>query len=70
MIPMGLGFPQNEFNANNAMDRFCPKHEYAWKGSDELCMFCDSAGIPKPSGGPVIQGAMTITQQSYEGEDC
>jgi hypothetical protein len=57
-----------EFNANNAMDRYCRDCEYAWKGSDHKCFFCGKYGVPKPSGGPVIQHGMTIRQKDYEAE--
>jgi hypothetical protein len=58
----------SEFTANNAMDRYCPKCEYAWKGSEHECMFCHKPGIVKPSGGPVIVSAMTIRQDNYSEE--
>jgi hypothetical protein len=59
----------SEFTANNAMDRYCPEHDYAWKGSEHVCLICESPGIPKPSGAPVIVSAMTIRQTNYEPDE-
>ena len=67
MMYLGYG-GATEFNANNAMDRYCHDCDYAWKGKEHECFFCHKPGVVKPSGGPVIQGAMTINQKSYEEE--
>ena len=60
---------RGEYDANNAMDRYCPDCEHAWKGKEHECFFCHKPGIVKPSGGPVIIGAMTVSQQSYSEEE-